>query len=66
VDTTGSDGFASRRVRVRSSRFPAAGITVDTIEVVAAVMRKGAPVRGAPVRILVPVGTAPSPSPIRP
>lgn len=66
IDTTGSDGFASRRVRVRSSRFPAAGVTVDTIEVEAAVMRKGEPVRGAPVRIRIPVGTAPAPAPIRP
>jgi len=56
VDTTGTDGFASRRVRVRSSRFPAAGIAQDTIEVEAAVMRRGTAVPGAPIRILVPVG----------
>lgn len=59
VDTTGPDGFASRRVRVRSSRFPAAGVAVDTIEVEAAVMRRGDPVPGAPVRIRVPVGAVP-------
>lgn len=56
IDTTGSDGFASRRVRVRSSRFPAPGVAEDTIEVEAAVMRRGVAVPGAPVRIRVPVG----------
>lgn len=61
IDTTGTDGFASRRVRVRSSRFPAAGQTVDTIEVEAAVMRRGVAVPGAPVRIRVPVGTSATP-----
>lgn len=62
IDTTGTDGFASRRVRVRSSRFPASGVAADTIEVEAAVMRRGVPVAGAPVRIRVPVGAvAPRP-----
>jgi phosphotransferase system HPr-like phosphotransfer protein len=65
VDTTGTEGLASRRVRVRSSRFPAAGAAVDTIEIEAAVMVRGAPVRGAPVRIRVPVGTRPAAAPSR-
>lgn len=66
LDTTGTNGVASRRVRVRSSRFPASGVTVDTIEVQAAVMRRGAAVPGAPVRILVPVGALPTPAPAIP
>lgn len=59
IDTTGTDGFASRRVRVRSSRYPAAGVTVDTITIEAAVMRRGEPIKGAPVQIRVPVGAVP-------
>jgi len=65
VDTTGTEGLASRRVRVRSSRFPAAGAAVDTIEIEAAVMVRGEPVGGAPVRIRVPVGTSPAVAPSR-
>jgi hypothetical protein len=65
VDTTGTDGLASRRVRVRSSRFPATGVAVDTIEIEAAVMVRGAAVRGAPIRIRVPVGTPPVAAPSR-
>jgi len=61
IDTTGTDGLASRRVRVRVGRFPATGVAVDTIEVEAAVMRRGQPVPGAPVRIRVPVGTVAGP-----
>jgi hypothetical protein len=55
LDTTGTDGLASRRVRVRPSLFPAAGKEVDTVEVEAVVMRRGVNVRGSPVRIIVPV-----------
>lgn len=67
IDTTGTDGFASRRVRVRASRFPAVGVAQDTIELEAAVMRRGAPVAGAPVRFLVPVTrTAPPTAAARP
>lgn len=55
-DTTASPtGVASRRVRVRESLFPAVGVREDTVVVEAAVMRRGLPVPGAPVRIHVPV-----------
>lgn len=54
-DTTASSGLASRRIRVRADRFPAPGVAVDTVEVDAAVMRRGQPVPGAPVRIRIPV-----------
>ncbi len=58
LDTTSGTGLASRRVRVRATQFPAAGVALDTVEVEAAVWRRGVPVRGAPVRILVPVAAA--------
>ena len=55
-DTTASaTGLASRRVRVRESLFPAAGVSEDTVVVEAAVVRRGQPVAGAPIRIVVPV-----------
>jgi hypothetical protein len=60
VDTTGTNGLASRRVRVRASRYPASGASADTIEVQAVILRRGVAVPGAPVRILVPVGSPPS------
>lgn len=55
IDTTGTDGLASRRVRVRASQLPAGGALLDTVEVEAMVVRQGEPVSGAPIRILVPV-----------
>ncbi len=58
VDTSSGNGLASRRVRVRPTQFPAAGVARDTVEVEAAVWRRGRPVGGAPVRILVPVSAA--------
>ncbi len=55
IDTTDGGGSASRRVRVRPLLFPAAGRTVDTVEVEAMIWRRGQPVKGAPIRILIPV-----------
>jgi hypothetical protein len=55
VDTTAGSGLASRRVRVRPDRFPAAGAPTDTVEVEAVVVRRGQPVPGAPVRLRIPV-----------
>jgi hypothetical protein len=55
LDTTSANGVASRLVQVRSSAFPAAGTPVDTVVIEAMVVRRGEPVRGAPVRVLVPV-----------
>jgi hypothetical protein len=57
IDTTDGSGSASRRVRVRPLQFPAAGRTVDTVEVEAMIWRKGEPVPGAPIRFLVPVSS---------
>ncbi len=55
IDTTDGGGASSRRVRVRPLQFPAAGRTVDTVEVEAMIWRRGQRVRGAPIRFLVPV-----------
>ncbi|MBU6365622.1 MAG: hypothetical protein KJT01_05375 [Gemmatimonadetes bacterium] len=54
VDTTDTGGNASRKVRVRPSVFPGAAGT-DTVVVQAVVRYRGVPVRGAPVRLVVPV-----------
>ena len=51
VDTTGSDGVASRSLRVRPI-----GITVsavDSVIVLASVKYKGADVRGSPLRFVI-------------
>ncbi len=58
VDTTGTNGTAVRRLRIRPSLFPAGGALIDTVEVEAMVFVKGEPVEGAPIRILIPVCTA--------
>ena len=58
VDTTGSDGGAARRVRVRPALFPAAqgsARVTDTVIVEATARYRGQVLRGAPVRIIVPV-----------
>lgn len=55
IDTTDAGGSAARRVRVRPLQFPAAGRTVDTVEVEAMTWRRGRPVPGAPIRFLIPV-----------
>lgn len=54
VDTTDTGGSASRKVRVRPALFPSAAGT-DTVVVRAVVRYKGAAVRGAPLRLAVPV-----------
>jgi hypothetical protein len=58
LDTTSSEGTASRRVRVRPASFPvpqgSARVT-DTVIVEATARYRGQLVRGAPVRVLVQV-----------
>lgn len=54
IDTTDGSGRAGRRVRVRATQFPAAGVT-DTIVVRASASYKGVTLKGAPVRIALPV-----------
>lgn len=58
LDTTSTDGAASRRVRVRPAQFPAAQGTArvtDTVIVEATARYRGQFVKGAPVRVLVQV-----------
>lgn len=58
VDTSTSEGGASRRVRVRPASFPVAQGTArvtDTVIVEATARYRGQLVRGAPVRVLVQV-----------
>lgn len=54
IDTTDASGSASRFVRVRSAQFPV-GSTPDSVVVRATVTYRGQPVKGGPVRIVVPV-----------
>lgn len=54
IDTTDASGIASRFVRVRSSRFPASA-AVDSAVVRVTVSYKGLPVKGAPIRLVVPI-----------
>lgn len=58
MDTTGTDGRAARRVRVRAALFPvpqgSARVT-DTVIVEATLTYRGQPVKGAPVRLIAPV-----------
>jgi hypothetical protein len=54
VDTTDTGGGAARKVRIRPARFPAAAGT-DTVVVRAVVRYRGAPLRGAPLRLAAPV-----------
>lgn len=56
---TSGSGTAVRRIRIRADRFPAAGRSVDTVVVEAVAMRRGVPVPGAPVQILIPVSRRP-------
>jgi AAA+ superfamily predicted ATPase len=58
VDTTTAEGNAARRVRVRPVGFPVAqgnARVTDTVIVEATARYRGQLVRGAPVRVLVPV-----------
>ena len=54
IDTTDGSGIASRYVRVRASKFPV-GNAVDSAEVSVVVRYRGVPVKGSPVRIVLPV-----------
>lgn len=56
---TSGGGTAARRIRVRADRFPAAGTAVDTVVIEAVAVRRGVPVPGAPVQILIPVTRRP-------
>ena len=50
VDTTGADGSASRRLRLRSLQLPT---TPDSFVVIATVRYRGAAVRGSPLRFVI-------------
>jgi len=52
VDTTGTDGIASRQLRVQPLGLAAAQ---DSVVVYATVRARGAPLVGAPVRLVIPV-----------
>ena len=54
LDTTDTGGGAARKVRVRPARFPATAGT-DTVVVRVVVRHRGAPLRGAPLRLAAPV-----------
>lgn len=54
LDTTDASGSAGRRVRVRAAQFPASS-AVDSVIVRATVTYKGRVLRGAPVRLALPV-----------
>ena len=54
LDTTDVTGVAARKIRIRAALFPAAGV-VDSVIVRATVTYKGVTLKGAPVRIAVPV-----------
>jgi len=56
LDTTDTQGLASRRLRMRPGiLFPTGAPVSDTVVVEARIWRRGVPVPGAPVRIRVPV-----------
>jgi len=54
IDTTDNSGSTSRFVRVRPSLFPT-GAAVDSAVVLVTVTYKGQAVKGAPIRVVVPV-----------
>jgi hypothetical protein len=54
VDTTDAQGVASRKVRVRAALFPTTS-DPDSVVVEATANYRGTTLRGAPVRIVVPV-----------
>lgn len=59
IDTTDASGSASRSIRVRSSRFPT-GAAPDSVVVNAIVSYKGAPLKGSPIRVVIPVKKKPA------
>ncbi len=54
IDTTDGGGVAGRKVRIRAAQFPAPDVT-DSVIVRAIVTYRGQPLRGAPVRMALPV-----------
>ncbi len=54
IDTTESDGTASRSVRVRAAQFPA-GTEPDSVVIDVSASARGTPLRGSPVRVVLPV-----------
>jgi hypothetical protein len=64
LDTTDTNGRASRFIRVRASLFPGAGVVEDTVVVEALVRRRGQSVPAEPLRIRVPVRRDALPAPI--
>lgn len=54
IDTTNGSGIASRFVRVRASQFPASA-ALDSAVVEARVTYKGKPLKGSPIKIVVPI-----------
>jgi len=54
IDTTSSTGVAARQVRIRASQFPPDG-NPDSIVVEASASYRGTALRGAPVRVVIPV-----------
>lgn len=57
LDTTDNGGVAGRRVRIRATQFPAAGVT-DSVIVRAVVTYKRDTLAGAPLRLALPVRRA--------
>ena len=64
LDTTDTNGRASRFIRVRASLFPREGVAEDTVVVEAMVRRRGQSVPSEPLRIRVPVRRNARPAPI--
>lgn len=54
LDTTDASGLAGRKVRIRAAQYPAAGI-IDSVIVRATATYRGVVLKGAPVRIALPV-----------
>ncbi len=54
LDTSDAAGIAGRKVRIRAAQFPAVGVT-DSVIVRAIVSYKGISLKGAPVRLALPV-----------
>lgn len=50
VDTTGNDGVASRKLRIRADSLPS---TADSFVVAASAKYRGAPVAGSPVKFVI-------------
>ncbi len=55
LDTTDASGIAGRKVRVRAALFPTGAGATDTVVVRAIVTYRGQTVKGAPIRMALPV-----------